>query len=234
MRLLFRWQILLCLLLISAPAWTQQAAPPQMATVTFKFHWDKGQPWTDYTITVAENGATHFSGIGSVADHGNSDSFQQDFQMTEAGAQRIFRWAKAANYFQGEFDAREKHIAQTGMKTLEYSGASIHNSTTYNFSPNQNIQQVTKYFQAISVTIDYGRKLAFQYRFDKLGMDTCLNELTDLQASGMAEQLQAIEPILQKIANDSDVMHIARLEARQLLKSAGVNSGSSNQGTSRP
>ena len=51
-------------------------------------------------------------------------------------------------------------------------------------------------------------------------MDTRLKELLDLHANGMAEELQAIEPILRKIAEDDGMMHVARLEAKQLLKSA--------------
>ncbi len=50
-------------------------------------------------------------------------------------------------------------------------------------------------------------------------MDTRLKELVDLRANGVAQEMQAIEPILRKIADDDDVMHLARLEAKQLLKS---------------
>jgi len=42
-----------------------------------------------------------------------------------------------------------------------------------------------------------------------------------MQASHYVEELQAIEPILQKIAADPNMMHINRVAARQLLKSIG-------------
>ena len=41
------------------------------------------------------------------------------------------------------------------------------------------MQELTRLFLAIANTLDYGRKLAFQYRFDKLGMDARLKELAD-------------------------------------------------------
>ena len=188
-------------------------------TVTFQFTWDQGHPWVDYTIVVSQSGATHFSGIGNAAENGDGDGFQQDFTMSEANRQKIFERAKAANYFQGQFEAKQKNIAKTGSKKLEYRAGSLVNAASYNYSPNADIQELTKLFQAIAITLDYGRKLAYQYKFDKLGMDTRLNELTDMQASGYAEELQAIEPILRKIADDPNLMHIARLQARQLLKS---------------
>jgi hypothetical protein len=71
------------------------------------------------------------------------------------------------------------------------------------------------------MTMDYGRKLAFDYRFNKLGIDARLHSLQEMQASHFAEELQAIEPILQKIASDPSMMHISQVTAKQLLKSIG-------------
>jgi len=188
-----------------------------------------------YTLTVAENGATHFSGTGNAEENGADDHFEQDFTMSEASLQKIFGAARATDYFHGEFETKQKNIARTGTKTLQYHSPSIDGSTTYNHSPNPNIQQLTKLFQAIALTIDYGRKLAFGYRFDKLGMDSRLQELTDLHAKGLAEEMQAIAPILRKIADDPDVMNIARLQAKQLLKSANATpAGAASSVTNQP
>src|SRR5689334_19364185 len=135
---------LICLVAAIAPVQAQQAASADpLPTVTFKLRWDQGHPWIEYTITVAENGATHFSGTGNPADSGDGDGFQQDFTMTEANRQKIFNWAKAANYFEGQFESNQKNIAKTGTKTLEYHSASANNSATFNYSPNPNIQQLT-------------------------------------------------------------------------------------------
>lgn len=224
-----------CLLLASICVPAQQAAGPlQAPTVVFKLNWDKGLPWSDYTFTVNENGATHFRGTGNPSESGDDDVWQQDFTMSDASVQEIFRLAKATNYFQGQFETKTKNVAKTGIKTLEYHDSSLNTAATYNFSPNPNIQQLTKLFQSIATTIDYGRKLTFQYRFDKLGMDERLNQLVDLHASGMAEELQIIEPILRKIADDDGVMHVARLQAKQLLKSTNPHTSVSNSGTSQP
>ncbi len=72
------------------------------------------------------------------------------------------------------------------------------------------MEELTKLFEAIATTIDYGRKLAFQYRFDKLGMDERLKELQDLQASHQVEEIRIIAPILRKIASDPNMMNISR------------------------
>jgi hypothetical protein len=231
------YRILLCTVCLCCLALCMQAeqapVPIQGPTVVFKFDWNLGQPWANYVFTVQENGATHFSGTGDAADNGDNGRFQQDFTLSAASAQKVFQWAKATDYFQGQFETRTKNIAKTGTKTLEFHGPGIDNSTTYNFSPNPNIQQLTKLFQSIAVTIDYGRILAYQYRFDKLGIDARLKELLDLRASGMADEIQIIEPILRKIADDDEIMHVARLEAQQLLKSAGPEVVPAKQGNGK-
>jgi len=229
--------LLIAACLLSATVYVaaqQTAAPPQAPHIVFKLNWDKGLPWSDYVVTVQENGAAHFKGTGNATESGENDNFEQDFNMSEANLEKSFEWAKAANYFQGQFEAKQRNIAKTGIKTLEYHGPGIDNSTTYNFSPNLNIQQLTKLFQAIAVTVDYGRKLSYQYRFDKLGMDTRLKELVDLRANGMAEEIQAIEPILRKIADDDGVMHVARMQAKQLLKSTNADVSSPKSGSAQP
>ncbi len=131
--------LLIATCLLSAPVYVQAqqtAAPPQVPQVVFKLNWDKGLPWSDYVVTVQENGATHFKGTGNATESGENDTFEQDFTMSEATLQKVFELAKAANYFQGQFEAKQRNIAKTGIKTLEYHGPGIDNSTTYNFSPN--------------------------------------------------------------------------------------------------
>jgi hypothetical protein len=212
---------------------------PTGSYITFKFDWDQGRPWLRYSIAVDDAGNVHFEGVGNPIENGDGDTFSQDFTMTVANRQKIFEMAKKLDYFQGNFEAKQKNIAKTGQKTLGYhgrdggGGQTSEHSTTYNYSPNADVQELTRIFQSIAMTVDYGRKLAFQYRFDKLGMDAQLQSLRDMQASHYVEEMQAIEPILEKIAADPNMMHINRLTAKQLLKSLG-SSGVPTPGTTQP
>jgi hypothetical protein len=190
--------------------------------VAFKFDWNQGRPWVKYSISVDDAGNTHFQGVGSPADCGDGDDYSQEFAMSAANRQKIFDLAQKADYFKGNLEAKQKNIARTGEKTLEYhaSGGAT-TSATYNYSPDPNVAELTRIFQAIAMTVDFGRKLAFDYRFNKLGIDARLHSLQDMQGSHFVEELQAIEPILQKIAADPGMMHINRVAAKQLLKSIG-------------
>jgi hypothetical protein len=222
--------VLLGALAASAQTVHQVTPVPQPAesSVVFKFDWDQGRPWVNFTISVDDAGSARFQGSGNSVESGDADEFSQNFTMSDANRQKIFDLAKKAGYFRGNLEIRQKNIAQTGQKTLEYhaSGAET-TSATYNYSSDANVQELTRIFQAIALTIDFGRKLAFDYRFNKLGIDARLHSLQDMQDSHYVEELQAIEPILQKIAADPNMMHINRVTARQLLKSIGPSVGSS-------
>ena len=211
--------------------------PPTGSYIAFKFDWDQGRPWLKYSITVDDAGNAHFEGVGNPIDSGDGDEFAQDFTMSAENRQKIFDLAKKADYFRGNIEAKQKNIAKTGQKTLKYhsrgQGAAVNGSATYNYSPNPDIQELTRIFQATATTLDFGRKLAFQSRFDKLGIDATLHSLQELQASHFIEELQAIEPILQRIASDPNMMHINRVTAKQLLNSLN-GAGARSQAVTQP
>jgi hypothetical protein len=197
----------------SSPA---ASAAPQ-ASVRFSFDWPQGFPWQSYSITVQSDGKSSFDGIPHADETNDTDAYQQDFTMSAANRQKVFELAQKLHYFQGDYDSHLKHIAQTGKKTLQYQSPQVNGSTTYNWSQNPDVQQLTNLFSGIAMTLDFGRKLAFQYRFDKLGMDRRLKQLEDLQASHGVEELQIIAPMLRKIWNDPNLMNISRESARRLL-----------------
>ncbi len=195
------------------------AAAPAQASVRFSFDWSQGFPWEKYTIEVAADGKSHFDGTPHPDETNDTDPVQQDFTTSEPNRTKVFELAQKLTYFRGDFDSHLKHIAQTGAKTLQYESPQVHGSTTFNWSRNPDIEELAHFFEAVAMTIDYGRKLAFQYRFDKLGMDKRMKELEDLQASHGLEELGIIAPILRKIANDPNLMNISRESAKRLLRS---------------
>ena len=185
----------------------------------FSFDWIQGVPWQKYSIEVQADRKAHFEGTPAPDGTRDTDVYRQDFTMSAANQQKIFELSKTLNYFRGDLDSHLKHIAQTGKKTLEYSSPEAKGSATFNWSQNADVQELTRIFMGIAMTIDYGRKLTFQYRFDKLGISKRLEELTQLQVEHQAEEIQIIAPILHKIADDPDMMNISRQSAAKLLRS---------------
>lgn len=216
-----KWLAILLFSALSAAAQQPYAAPapgPGQASIRFGFDWPQGIPWQKYTIDVQSDGKSHFEGTPHPDETNDTDTVQQDFTISAANREKIFELARKTNYFHGDFDSHAKHLARTGVKTLQYESPQVNGSATYNWSQNADIQQLTHFFEGIATTIDCGRKLAFQYRFDKLGMDERLKELEDLQASHGVEELEIIAPILRKIAADPNLMNISRESAQRLLR----------------
>ncbi len=217
-----RWCLLLAFLAAlslsaqTSPTTPASSAPPQ-ASVRFSFDWTQGFPWQSYSITVQSDGKSHFDGIPHADETNDTDAYPQDFTISDANRQKVFELAQRLHYFQGDYDSHLKHVAQTGKKTLQYQSPQSNGSTTYNYSQNPDIQQLTNLFSGIATTIDFGRKLAYQYRYDKLGMDELLKQLEDLQASHGVEELGIIAPMLHKIWKDPNLMNISRESAHRLL-----------------
>jgi hypothetical protein len=66
--------------------------------------------------------------------------------------------------------------------------------------------------------MEYGNKLAFMKRFDRLGLPDQLRSMLELRSEGRLLEIQTITPLLQKIAEDSSLMNLARQRARQLMQ----------------
>jgi len=184
--------------------------------VAFTLDWKEAQP-AHYGIKVDSAGHTTYESLAT-AGTDPSDMYRSQFVMTPALRDRIFSLAKQANYFEGEFDYTKRKIANTGQKTLEYTGGIKHSKASYNWSESPEIQQLTDIFYGISNTLESGSKLAFMKRFDRLGLPDQLQNMQRLRAEGHLLELQTITPLLQQIAQDSSLMNLARQRARQLMQ----------------
>ena len=99
-------------------------APPQAPTVVFKLNWDKGLPWSDYVFTVNENGRPTSTEPATPQRAARTTVSSRISPCRKPACKKIFEWAKAADYFQGQFEAKQKNVAKTGTKTLEFHGPS--------------------------------------------------------------------------------------------------------------
>jgi len=219
---------MVCLLAISAlPAQDQNQPPnPAIPTVTFELFWEQATPQS-YTITVDGMGAAHYvsrnptRASAPITAPTYDPEYDTLFTMSGKSRERIFELARELDYFHGDFDYRQHKIANTGTKTLRYADAVRNFSTSYNWSENKSIQELTNLFQGISNTLQYGQRLQFKKRFDKLGLEAELKTMEAQAQNKELAELQVIAPVLQNIADDTSVLHIARERAKRLLAQAG-------------
>jgi hypothetical protein len=203
---------------------------PAIPTVTFNVLWEAATPQL-FTVTARSTGSAHY--VSSNPARKSDDPAQAadpdytlEFTLSSPGAAKVFALATQARYFDGDFDFKKHSVANTGAKTLTYADLKRHFQTTYNWSENAAIDQLTSYFQGISATIEHGRKLQFLHRYDKLGLEAHLKGMEDEAQRNYLTELQIIGPILESIADDSSVMNIARQRARRLLQRANDEAAS--------
>ncbi len=209
--------------LFQSQSTTPDAGQQQNATVpliTFDLNWEAATP-QNYTITMDANGKAQYVSRSPTRTPEGSDGPDPDytiaFTMSTANRDRILQLAKELNYFNGSFDFTQHKVANTGRKTLTYADLSRSFHTTYNWSENKSIEEITRIFQAISNTVEHGRKLQFMRRFDKLALAGELKAMETMAQANYLAELQIIAPLLQNIANDSSVLHMARQSASRLL-----------------
>ncbi len=117
-----------------------------------------------------------------------------------------------------ECASKAKNIADTGKKTLTYTGADGSGSCTYNYSEIKAIDMLADTFLAIAYTLDEGRTLAFLHRYDRLGLDAEMISFAQELEAGRAIELGTISPTLAAIADDTAVIQRVRLRAAKMLE----------------
>jgi hypothetical protein len=216
------WLLLPAIILLKGqqlPAQSAEQNPAAIPSITFVRVWNDFTPQS-VTMTISANGATKYSSSNPAKTGDDVDEYKTEFTMSPARRDKLFRYAKEANFFDGDFTFKKHVVASTGKKTLTYSDPARHFSTSYDYSDNKAIQEITNILSGISNTIEHGRKLAFLRRFDKLGLEDELKAMENAAEGHNLAELQIIAPTLDSIASDRTILNIARQRAQKLLAKA--------------
>jgi hypothetical protein len=225
---------IVCLLIVSSvlsysqtPTQTQEAP----AVVTFSLDFPTSQP-EHYSIRVPSEGSAHYQSSGRLSDsdethsHGNdsqdNDTFDLDFTMATATRQKIFQLVAKAGYFQKDVDSHHKNLAFTGKKTLGYKDARRSGESTYNYSTNPAVQDLTTLMQNLSSTLEFGHRLQYDHHFQKLALDEELKNMEEMARTNQLIGVTAIQPILDQIIADPSVINVTRARAQRLLDRADI------------
>jgi hypothetical protein len=205
----------------AAPATDASTAKP--AEVSFQFD-RTGLPVPRFTLRLREDGtgnyqadqaeiaATATSMRGQAAQH-----VDRPIRLSSGTVAKIFKAARAADHFNVECASKLKNIADTGKKTLSYTGSDGSGSCVYNYSENKPVDTLTNTFLGIAYTIDEGRRLEFLHRYDRLGLDAEMISFAGELDAGRALELGTISPTLAAIADDTALIQRVRLKAQKML-----------------
>jgi hypothetical protein len=205
------------LLLIALCSSTAAQGSRGSATVSFSLDFPGSNP-NHYEITVDEDGHGSYTSNGQL----NKDSEPADpapllFTLSDKVREQIFGLAQRAHYFKGKVDSGNKKIANTGVKVLTYKSENVNSQASYNYSPVEPVQQITAIFQNLSTALEFGRRLSYFRKYQKLALDDDLRRMEEMQKEGNLGDIQAIAPVLNGIADDTAVMNVSRSRALRLL-----------------
>ncbi len=207
-----------CVILLSATP--SRAA--EVHTVTFSLDFPNSDP-EHYFISVQSDGHAQYQSSARVsADSDERDNYETEFVVSDATRTRIFELTSQAHYFSGKVDSGNRKVAFTGAKKLAYKDGQRESSAAYNYSTVPAVQQLTTLFQGVAATLEFGRRIVHDHRYQKLALDDELKRMEDEVRRGNLVELQAVRPVLQEIYDDGSVMNVVRARAQRIMDMGNV------------
>ncbi|MGB8261756.1 MAG: hypothetical protein WCE75_15445 [Terracidiphilus sp.] len=213
-----RWVLALLLLAAAAAA---VAEPDARVRVEFSHpglipgHW---------VLTLAPDGSGHFRSERGPAQVENpqlidAPDVDRDIRVSSAFAGHVFETARRHQLFNTQCESHLK-IAFQGWKTLTYTGPEGQGSCQFNYARDREIQAIGDALVAVAGSILEGARLEKFLQHDRLGLDKEMEWVADAVGEGRFQQICAIRGILERLAEDPDVMERVRKRARMLLARA--------------
>ncbi len=210
--------IFVCVIVFALMSAAQQTIVP---TVTFTCDFPGSEP-DHYVISVADDGTATYNSASKLSSESDAeDSFHSDFTVSQAARTRVFDLARRSHYFEGDIDTKNKKLASTGAKVLTYKDAQKSTRASYNYSPVPSVQELTTFFQGLATTLEFGHRIGYDLRYQKLALDDELKKMEEMLHSGGLDEISAVAPVLQKIVDDPAVINVVRGRAQRLLQAGG-------------
>jgi hypothetical protein len=217
--------IAMCASLISQESGNTQNAAHSGKTsipiVTFTLDFPHSNP-EHYSIAVDADGHTRYECTCKVAEDSEEEPYRAEFEMSARNRDRIFDWAKQAQYFAGQVDSGNRKLAFTGTKILSYQEGEKSNTVQYNYSHLEPVRQLTGFFQGMAGTLEYGRRLAYYHRYQKLALDDELKRMEAQAKHNELAEIQGVAPVLREIVGDASVLNVVRARAQELIQMSGA------------
>lgn len=203
-------------------------AQDSSAARTIKFQFDRaGLPVSSYTFTLHPDGSGTYVAAYPATATGYTQvvpaapvagPVTRPLMVTPAKAAKLFEHAVATARFHTPCASKAKNIADSGAKTLTYTGPEGGGECSFNYTENKHVIALAEAFQGMAYTLDIGHELEARERFDRLGLDAEMGLLVDSLGDGRALGLENIAPILQALVDDTQVLERVRMRAKRLLE----------------
>ena len=174
-----------------------------------------------WVLTLHADGNGHFRSERGNAPVDPSQGFEpanidRDFQVSAEYAAHVFATVHQARNLSSDCESHLK-VAFQGWKRLSYSGPDGNGSCRFNYSKDKQIQSLGESLVAVASTVVEGARLEILLEHDRLGLDKEMDYILEASSDGRVQQIGAIRPILERLADDPAVMERVRKHAKALL-----------------
>jgi hypothetical protein len=168
----------------------------------------------EYTeIRVRQSGPCTYD-LRSLADAADP----QPLEVSTTLREKMFALAAQLQNFRGADLDIKRRIANLGEKTFRYERGSEVYEAHFNYTMNTAANQLLHIFEGLARQQDLMNTLTRRMKYDRLGVNDALTQLdSDFQRKLLPEP-EAMLPALERIANDTRFVDIARQRARALVE----------------
>jgi hypothetical protein len=219
-------RLLPVLLLPILPVSAQSPAPAAAAVVSFHYE-HAGLPVHEdgsgtYAATYAPPPPDPRYGSSVVNQSSAPTQVSRTVSLSSQTTAKLFERVRSTGRFHAGCESKARNIANTGAKTISYTGPDGAGNCTFNYAEDKAIVALTETFQSIAQTLDEGRSIDLKHRYDRLALDSELSNLAEQVHAGRAIELATIAPVLQSLCDDAQVMERVRRRAAGLLEASQV------------
>ena len=177
-----------------------------------------------WVLRLHADGSGHFRSERGNAPVDPSRGFEpadidRDIQVSAQFAARVFATVHQSRNLSSDCESHLK-VAFQGWKQLTYSGPDGTGSCRFNYSKDKQIQSLSESLVAVASTVVEGARLEILLEHDRLGLDKEMDYIMEAAGDGRVQQIVAIRHILERLADDPEVMERVRKHAKLLLARA--------------
>jgi hypothetical protein len=182
-----------------------------------------------WTLTLHPDGSGHFHSDRRSAAAGGTEAsglesdkeirapdVDRDVKVSAEFAEYVFQTVRQHNLLTADCESHLK-VAFQGWKKLSYSGPDGAGGCEFNYSKDKEIQALGDSLVAVAGTILEGARLEILLQHDRLGLDSEMEYVAEASKDGRLQEIEAIRGVLDRLADDPDVMVRVRRRARAML-----------------
>ncbi len=168
----------------------------------------------EYTaITVNSNGVGTYDGRQL-----NQSPRPRALKLSQSTTRKLFQMAASLGDFRSIKLESDKKVANMGLKTFVYRHDGQENKVQFNYTRNKRAEDLLTMFDGVANVEQHIGRLEFSSRYDVLGLPSALTQVEiDLDNNALVDP-QLMVPILEKIAGDSQYLHIAQVRAEDIIR----------------